>query len=369
MRLQRLAALVAAAAIAVLIAACGSASDSDGGSDTSAADTTASETSGGDEGAQQGPFTIGFVEPIGGQAWRELALATMENLASQEPYKDEVELEIVRTQNNDPAQQVAAMRNLIAKEVDMLLFDPASPTAADPVIAEATSRDIPVMAVGQNIPNEQAFAVSTDWTEAATIGAEWLVENMEGEGNNVVVLEGIKGAPINEEAMPEVRRILEEGGENIVATNTNGWDESVAEKNMASILQSQDDVDGVYSYLAGGQGIPNAFKQADRPYVPVVGGSGYNGEACTLVELEPDGLTGILTSGQQAIYAKGLQQAFEHLTGEQIEREQLYPPLVVSSDEDPSQYCLDDKPALFGIGYEFPGLDLPLEETLKYFEG
>lgn len=363
MHLQRLAvALASAVVLAVAITACGS--DSDTGSETSGSTGSTSSAS-----TAEGPFKIGFVEPIGGQPWRELALATMENLASQDPYKDEVELEIVRTQNNDPAQQVAAMRNLIAKGVDMLLFDPASPTAADSVIAEADSRGIPVMAVGQDIPNEAAFVVSTDWTEAATIGAEWLVEQLEGEGNDVVVLEGIKGAPINEEAMPEVLRILEEGGENVVATNTNGWDESVAEKNIASILQSQDQIDGVYSYLAGGQGIPNAFANADRPFVPVVGGSGYNGEACTLEKYKGDGLTGILTSGQQAIYAKGLQQAYDHLTGKEIEQRQLYPPLVVSSEDDLAKVCLKDKPALFGIGYEFPGLNLPLDKTLEFFEG
>ncbi|HEY8583212.1 MAG TPA: substrate-binding domain-containing protein [Capillimicrobium sp.] len=355
-RKGRLGVAVAVSALAVAAAGCGSATD-----DTS----NAGSTSGGE--AQEGPWKIAFQQPLGGQPWREMGLATLQNLANQPEYKDKVELEIVRTQNNDPAQQLAAMRNLVAEGVDMILFDPASPTGANPAIAQAKAAGIPVMAAGGPVDSEDAYVVSTDWDEAGAIGAQWLVDNMEGD-KNVVVLEGFKGVPINENAMPIVRQTLEDGGANIIAQDANGWDEAQAQKTMAAILRSHDDIDGVYSFLTGGQGVPEAFKQAGRDFVPVVGGSGYNAEACTLAEYADQGLTGNMVSGQPAIYAKGLEQAVKVLEGEEIEREQFFAPLEVTTD-DASKVCLPDRPPLFAIGYEFPGLSLPLDETLKYYKG
>lgn len=356
-------ALIPAAAIAAIaVAGCGNASDSGSSDDGGGAGGSTAAAS-----TKEGPFTIGFQQPLGGQPWREMGLATLQNLANQPEYKDKVELKIVRTQNNDPAQQAAAMRNLIAEGVDAILFDPASPTGANPAIAEAKARGIPVIANGGPVSSPDAYIVSTDWNKAGELGARWLVENMRGD-KKVAILEGFKGVPINEDAMPIVKRTLEDGGAEIVAQDTNGWDEATAQKNIANILRSNPDLDGVYSFLAGGQGVAEAFKQAGKPYVPIVGGSGYNAEACTLAELSRDGLTGDMVSGQPAIYAKGLEQAVRLLEGEEIPREQFFPPLEVRT-EDAARTCLRDKPPLFAIGYEFPGLNLPLEDTLQYYKG
>jgi ribose transport system substrate-binding protein len=359
----RLGFAAAVTALAVVAAGCGSATDG-GGSTGSSTGAAAGSTA----AAKDGPWTIAFEQPLGGQPWREMGLATLQNLANQPEYKDKVKLKIVRTQNNDPAQQLAAMRNLVAQGVDMILFDPASPTGANPAIAQAKAAGIPVMANGGPVSSTDAYVVSTDWNKAGTDGAQWLVDNMKGPRKNVVVLEGFKGVPINEDAMPLVRKTLEDGGAKIVAQDTNGWDEATAQKAMSAILRSHDDIDGVYSFLTGGQGVAEAYKQAGKAFVPTVGGSGYNGEACTLAKYAPDGLTGDMVSGQPAIYAKGLQQAVEILEGKTVEREQYFPPLQVTT-ADADKTCLKDKPPLFAIGYEFPGLNLPLADTLKYYKG
>lgn len=352
----RLAALAAAAAlVAVGATGCGNASDSGASGEPAAA------------AKKDGPFVIGFAQPLGGQPWREMGLATLQALAKQPEYKDKVELKIVRTQDNDPAQQAAAMRNLISEGVDAIMFDPASPTGANPVIAQAKAKGIPIIANGGQVASKDAYVVSTDWVEAGEIGAKWLASQMKGD-KNVVVLEGFKGVPINEDAMPVVRKTLEDAGAKIVAQDTNGWDEATAQKNMANILRSNPNIDGVYSFLAGGQGVPEAFAQAGRKFVPTVGGSGYNGEGCTVKKYAKDGLTADMVSGQPAIYAKGLEQTVKLLEGNEIPREQYFPPLDLQT-EDAAAKCLADKPPLFAIGYEFPGLDLPLDATLAEYKG
>lgn len=342
---------VALAASALIITGCTSAPADTGGS------------AGGGNGEK---FVIGFQQPLGGQAWREMGLASLQALAARPEYKDKVELKIVRTNDNDAAQQNAAIQNLIAEGVDAILFDPASATGANAAIAQAEAAGIPVFANGGPYDNDYVYTVSTDWGSAGTIGAEWLLTQL-GDDKNIAVLEGLAGVPLNDSSMPGVEEVLTAGGANIVARSTNGWNEADAQKNMAQLLQSNPNIGGVYSFLTGGQGIPTAFADAGIPFVPVVGGSGYNGEACALVKYGPDGLKGNMVFGQPAIYAKGLEQAVLLLEGQNIDKEQYYPPLEIT-DGNAADYCLPDQPDNFQLGYDFPGLDLTVDEVLEYFQ-
>ncbi|MFB2599977.1 ABC transporter substrate-binding protein [Herbiconiux sp. P17] len=351
-RLAKGTALLAAASSLVLLAGCTSA-PAEGGDSTAA---------GGDE-----KFVIGFEQPLGGQAWREMGLASLQALANSPEYKDKVELKIVRTNDNDAAQQNAAMQNLIADGVDLILFDPASSSGADAAITQASAQGIPVIANGGPYDSDDVYVVSTDWANAGTTGADWLLKNL-GDNKNIAVLEGLAGVPLNEGSMPGVIEALEAGGATVVAQDTNGWNEATAQEAMSSILRSNPDIGGVYSFLTGGQGVPEAFKAAGLDFVPVVGGSGYNGEACTLVKYSADGLEGDMVFGQPAIYAKGLEQAVQLLEGTEIEKEQYFPPLEITAD-NAADYCLDDKPANFQLGYDFPGLDLTLDDVMKYYSG
>ncbi|UOQ58030.1 substrate-binding domain-containing protein [Leucobacter allii] len=314
-------------------------------------------------GAADDTFVIGFEQPLGGQAWRETGLAAMQAFAKRE-YGDKVELKIVRTNDNDAAQQNAAIQNLIAEGVDAILFDPASATGADAAIAQAEAAGIPVFANGGPYDNDYVYTVSTDWASAGKTGAEWLLEQL-GDNKDVVLLEGVAGVPLNDTSVPEARKILEDGGANIIAEGANNWNEADAQKAMAQILQSHPDVGGVYSFLTGGQGVPEAFADANIPFVPVVGGSGYNGEACTLVKYQDEGLTGNMIFGHPAIYAKGLEQAVMLLEGEEIEQEQYFAPAEIT-DENAEDFCLPDKPDNFQLGYDFPGLDITLDEYLEF---
>ncbi|MCK6079326.1 substrate-binding domain-containing protein [Microbacterium sp. EYE_5] len=330
------------------------------------ADTGNSAGNAGGDGTSNEKFVIGFQQPLGGQAWREMGLAALQALAERPEYKDKVEVKIVRTNDNDAAQQNAAIQNLIAEGVDAILFDPASATGADAAIAQAQAADIPVIANGGPYSNDYVYTVSTDWANAGTIGAEWLLEQL-GDDKEVAVLEGLAGVPLNDSSMPAVEEVLTGGGASIVAQGTNGWNEADAQQAMSQILQSEPGVGGVYSFLTGGQGVPAAFADAGIPFVPVVGGSGYNGEACALVEYAPEGLVGNMIFGQPAIYAKGLEQAVLLLEGEDIEKEQFYAPLEITAD-NAEDFCLPDMPDNFQLGYDFPGLDLTLDEVLAFYQ-
>ena len=310
-------------------------------------------------------FVIGFSEPLGGQAWRETGLAALQALANRPEYKDVVEVRVVRTNDNDAAAQNAAMLNFVAEGVDAILFDPASSSGADAAIAAALSNGIPVMAVGGVYDNEEVYVVSPDYNSAGAIGVQWLLDNL-GANKKIAVLEGLPGVPLNDGAMPYLIQALKDGGADVVAQSTNGWNEATAQENMAALLRSNPDIGGVYSFLTGGQGVPEAFAAAGIPFVPAVGGSGYNGEACTLAKYKGDGLTANNVFAQPAIYAKGLAEILRLLNGETLEREQYFPVLQITAD-NAEEYCLPDYSANYQLGYNFPGLDITAEEIDTWY--
>jgi ribose transport system substrate-binding protein len=355
-RLFRLGGAVLATTALALVAGCSSAPASSSGGGGASSGTS---------GAKK--FVIGFEQPLGGQAWRETGLAALQALANRPEYKDKVELKIVRTNDNDAAAQNAAMQNLIAQGVNAILFDPASSSGADAAITQAQAQKIPVIANGGPYDNPNVYVVSTDWANAGSIGAKWLLSNL-GADKKVAVLEGVAGVPLNDGTMPGVIDALKKGGADVVAQGTNGWNEATAQEAMASILRSNPDLGGVYSFLTGGQGVPEAFAAAGLPFVPTVGGSGYNGEACTLTKYAAKGLKGDMVFGQPAIYAKGLEQAVKLLEGTKIAKQQFFPPLEIT-EANAAKFCLPKEAANFQLGYDFPGLDIKVDEVKKYYQG
>jgi len=331
---------------------------------------------------KEGPYVIGLSESIGGTAWREIGIATMLALAEKPGYAEHIkEIKVVRTQNNDAASQMRDMRNLIAQGVDIILYNPASPTALEPVIQQAHARGIPVMAVNQPVQSEFAYTVATDTDLAGKIGGAWLAERLK-DGDQYAVIEGIPGAPANDNTITLAREIIDATGAEMVGSAVSNWDEAQAQKAMADVLQSNPDIDGVYAPFVGGIGFPAAMEAAGK-FVPFVGGTGFNGEACNLIKYSEEyGMEALLTPGHQSIYAKGLEQALKLLQGEDIERIQLYPPLELDTT-NPDSYkdlCREDMPAVLGLSYQWPGpvgdpsqfgeeLPLTLEDVLKHYEG
>jgi ribose transport system substrate-binding protein len=332
--------------------------------------------------AADGPFTIGVSESLGGTAWRELGLATMLALADQPGYKEHIkEIKIVRTQGNDAASQARDMRNLISQGVDLIIYNPASPTALEPVIREAHAQGIPVMAVNQPVQSEFAYTVATDTDLAGKIGGAWLAAKL-ASGDQYGVIEGIPGAPANDNTVKLAREVIDATGAVFVGSGVSNWDEAQAQKAMADMLQAHPDVKGVYAPFVGGIGFPAAMEAAGK-FVPFVGGTGFNGEACNLEKYSKGfGMQALLTPGHQSIYAKGLEQALKLLEGETIERTQLYPPLELNTDKPESfaDLCNPDLPAVFGLSWKWPGpvgdpslfgpeLPIKFEDVLKYYKG
>ena len=217
------------------------------------------------------------------------------------------------------------MRNLINRGVDGIIVNPNDATALDQVIGQAEQAGIPVIAVDQEIDAPGVTNVVIDQPEWARMGAEWLVEQLGGQGD-VVVINGIAGHPANEARYDAVKEVFADnpGIEVIQETNAD-WDQATAQQEMSNILASQPNIDGVWTQDGMARGVLQAV-QADNPaQYPVISGEARSGYMRLWEETRqqnPD-FASYGPINPPGVGASGLRVAVELLQGKEIKQSEL----------------------------------------------
>ncbi|WP_458040960.1 MULTISPECIES: ABC transporter substrate-binding protein [Bacteria] len=173
-----------AGAIALTAAGCSSSSDAGGSGD-----------GGGDE-----LVTVGFAQTGSESGWRSANTESMKTAFSKENGFDL----IFNAADNDPAAQIAAVRDFINQGVDAIVIAPIVEDGWDDVLQEAADAGIPVVLEDRTVtaPDDlYASWVGLDFRKEGVMAGEWAAEEFGDTATNMVVLEGTTGsAPANERA-------------------------------------------------------------------------------------------------------------------------------------------------------------------------
>ena len=193
------------------------------------------------------------------------------------------------------------------------------------MIGQAEQAGIPVIAVDQEIDAPGVTNVVIDQGEWASMGAEWLVEELGGEGN-VVVINGIAGHPANEARYDAVKEVFAENpGIEVVQETNADWDQATAQQEMSNIIASQPNIDGVWTQdgmargvLAGRTGrqprrVPGDLRRGALRLHEAVGRD---------APAEP-GLRLLRPINPPGVGASGLRVAVELLQGKEIKQSEL----------------------------------------------
>ncbi len=177
--------LLGLAAIAVLTAAC-----TTGGGATTAPSAAAERRGAERRGELRGPVrgrsstTIGYSNGGGvGNGFREeqVCTAKAEALASGQVSKL---TQIHR--NTDAAGQLQDLRDLIAADVDAIVFNPNDPDALDPALDEAKAAGIKTISVDAFVNHADTYNLYNNQIEYAKLGAKWLFEQDRWQGQGLL---------------------------------------------------------------------------------------------------------------------------------------------------------------------------------------
>ena len=320
--------LVGTAVLAVVVAACSSsggtaapaseppaASEAPAASAPAASEPAASAPAGGN-------YKIGFSNPLGvGNGFREEQLCTAK---AEALVSGQVESGTWIHRNTDAQGQLSDIRDLIAADVDAIVFNPLDPEALNPALDEAQAAGIKTIAIDAAVTDPETVNLSNDQVDYAYKGATWLFEQMGGEGS-VWYTRGIPGHPADTARDVGFKKALEEHPNIKVVPNADGvhtnWDPATATQLANDFIASgeYDKVQGIWTSGMDSQ-VVDAIKAAGKPFVPIVGADlRAFVEQLLNVSGDYEGLKGIAVYNPAAVGGAGVKLALQLLNGETVE--------------------------------------------------
>ena len=316
-----------------------------------------SETAGG-EG-----YVVALCNYSIGNSWR--AQMEQEFVAEAEKLKAEgvVSEYYITNSNEDINKQISDMQDLITKKVDAIVITAASPTALAPVVEEAAEAGIKVVSFDNVVEtDEQVATVGIDEKEFGRIGAEWLVDKLDGKGK-IVVLNGIAGTATDSLRWGGAEEVFKQYPDiEILGSANASWDYAQGKAAMESMLSAYPEIDGVWSQ--GGamtQGAIDAFIAAGRDLVPMTS-EGNNGAIRAWIENKDKGLSCIAPSNPTYTSAEALLVVIKALNGEYIPGNVVMD-IETVTEENVDQYYRSDMPDSFWVLTELD--DATLQKLYK----
>ena len=297
---------IAAGAVSTLVlAACG------GGGDGAAGEPASEESGGG------GNYVIGVSNTLAGNGWREQMICSVK---AQALASGKVSKVIAISKNGGPTEQIQDLQNLISQGANAIIVNPSDREKLNPVIEQANSRGIKVVAVDQAVTAPGALVATNDQVAYGRLGAQWLADKLGGKGN-VLYLRGIDGVPADTDRNTGFMEVMDKYPDIKLKTAFTGWDFTKAGDIAVQELTAAD-YDGVWT-SGTDYTVVNAFATAGKEPVPVVGAD-TNAFIAQLLKGEP----GAAVTNPAVIGGVGTAIALDALEGKNPPQQTLLTPEV-----------------------------------------
>jgi len=221
-----------------------------------------------------GKLKIALSNSFIGNQWRVEMENVFKAACAMPPYVDQVECSVYNA-GNDVSTQSRQIANLVSQGVDAIVINAASTSGLNGVVQQACDREIVVVSFDNTVDHPCGVTVNTDQVKFGQQLAQFIVDELDGEGN-VIMVTGVAGTGADNDRNRGAKEVFDANpGINLVGEYTGMWDSATAQRNTAAQLPSLPQVDGVW--VSGGtDGVIRAFIEAGRS-MPVVGGEGENG--------------------------------------------------------------------------------------------
>ncbi len=349
--MRLLSSIMAAALLTFVLAACG---DDDGGGESADATATAqSSGSSSEETAASGDGgTVRIVAsvPPTDHGWLG---AISKNAKAAAAEHDDVDFELVEAADAD--SQAQQIEQVISDKPDALVVLPQDGAALTPVAQKAENAGIPVINVDRLFtePDAATATVLGDNYQIGVLAADYISGELDCKGN-VVEIQGLAGISVTEERTKgfadQLKKKCPDGGVKIVAEQPGDFNPDTGLKVMENILQSQDQIDAVYTHDDDmAQGVVQAIRNAGREDDMFLTGVGGSEDA--MKQIEEGGLyrATFLYNPSMAATAVNmarliaLGEGFSELVPPEVPRQMIVPAAVVTKDNvaDYKQYAFN----------------------------
>ena len=166
--------------------------------------------------------------------------------------------------NNDPAIESQQIEQTINEGYDIIIVNPIAASGLDPVINKAVDAGITYVNADCVYDSDKILNVVVDQAEWARIQAEFAVKTL-GKGGKIVQFNGIDGNSASEIRNETWKKVLTDGGVDIVKTVAHNWSDVESKQLMSEIIASGLEYDGIINQEAA-NGILDAIEEAKVKY-------------------------------------------------------------------------------------------------------
>jgi ribose transport system substrate-binding protein len=193
----------------------------------------------------------------------------------------------VSDSNGDVSQQINQVRTFIESGCSIITAIPGSSTGLDDVIKAAYDAGIPFVTISAYVTSPYAINVDSNYSRWGFEMMEAIAKGLGGKGN-VLLVEGIAGAPIVEMERNGAEKVLAENPDLKVSRSVNGnWTANVTKTVVLQALATNPaPIDAVWTTGSESRVVAEAFTEAGRP-APLITGS-ITGDALGYWKANPD---------------------------------------------------------------------------------
>lgn len=285
-------------------------------------------------------YVIGFTNSFNGNSYRQALEDYMKEAEAELKATGEVKEVIYAVSNNDNSLQIQQIQNFILQGVDAIIIDPGSGTALNGAIQEASDAGIPCIIINDGPVSSEAelcYQINFDTIDQMATLTEYVFEAIGGSGK-VIELRGTAGSEFDAIAHEGVVQVLENYPDiEVVAEIYTDWTGSKAQSELASVLPTLGEVDGIITQGGDSYAAVQAFESSGKE-LPIIGGDNRGYFINWWANEAPEGYDTLSVSSNPWDGATGLYVAVDILDGKDIPQEMIHPFAVISK-EDVGQYA------------------------------
>ncbi len=230
---------------------------------------------------------------------------------------DEAGIElIVLDSQNDPAKELANVEDLLTREVNAILINPADSDAVGNAIKMINDKEIPVITLDRGAnAGEVVTHIASDNVAGGKMAGEYIGELLEGKGK-LVELEGLSGTSAARDRGQGFNDSLEGTEFEVVAKQSADFDRTKGLSVMENILQAQAEIDAVFAHNDEmALGALKAIESSGREILVV----GFDATDDAVKAVEDGKMAATVAQQPELIGQLGVESAVKALKGEVIE--------------------------------------------------
>jgi ribose transport system substrate-binding protein len=217
---------------------------------------------------------IAFSNNYAGNSWRQAMLKSYD-LVTQKAVKDKVvgAADVFTTADKEVPTQAAQIQNLILQGYNAIVINAGSPDALNGAVKQACDAGIVVVSFDGIVTEPCAYRVVVDFNDYGKQEIEHMAK-FQPKGGNLLEIRGLAGTSIDDAIHGGIAEGMKAHPEfKIISSVTGDWDQTTAQKAVATVLPSLAPIVGVVDQGGDGYGAAQAFTAAGKPLPTIMMGN------------------------------------------------------------------------------------------------